>query len=147
MFVGLGVWMPIGIVALFLMISGPSMILAWMKLRQRNLGPILDANGWAVNGRARINVAFGAALTELAALPKGAKRSLDDPYADKKSRWRLYTFLLVLLVLGGTWYVGKLDKYLPQAVKSTEVLGENAPSTSTVPLVPTPRPPASPPPA
>lgn len=139
MFVGLGVWMPIGIVALFLMISGPSMILAWMKLRQRNLGPILDANGWAVNGRARINVAFGAALTELAALPKGAKRSLDDPYADKKSRLRFYIPLLLLLTLSGTWYVGKLDKYLPQAVKSTKVLGENAPATSTVPLVPAPK--------
>jgi hypothetical protein len=40
-------------IALLLMISGPSMLLAWLKLRQRNLGPILDANGWAINGRAR----------------------------------------------------------------------------------------------
>ena len=63
---GLGKWLPIGIVALLLMISGPSMLLAWLKLRRRNLGPILDANGWAINGRARINVSFGAAMTELA---------------------------------------------------------------------------------
>jgi len=29
------------------------MIIAWLKMRQRNLGPILDANGWAVNSKAR----------------------------------------------------------------------------------------------
>jgi hypothetical protein len=125
--VGMGMWMPVGIVALLLAISGPSMILAWMKLRQRNLGPILDANGWAVNTRARVNVAFGAALTDLAALPKGSSRSLDDPFADKGRPWKLYITLIILLILGASWYAGKLDKYLPKQVKSGHVLGENAP--------------------
>ncbi|HET9987277.1 MAG TPA: hypothetical protein VFQ65_02135, partial [Kofleriaceae bacterium] len=69
MMFGLGAWLPIGVLGLLLLISGPSMLLAWLKLRRRNLGPILDANGWAVNSRAKINVAFGAALTELAKLP------------------------------------------------------------------------------
>jgi hypothetical protein len=69
------------------MISGPSMMLAWLKLRQRNLGPILDANGWAINGRARINVPFGGALTDRAVLPKNAERSFDDPYAEKRRPW------------------------------------------------------------
>ena len=41
--------MPLGVVGLVLLISGPSMLIAFLKLRQRNLGPILDANGWAVN--------------------------------------------------------------------------------------------------
>jgi len=127
MLVGMGAWMPIGIVALLLAISGPSMLLAWMKLRQRNLGPILDANGWAVNTRARVNVAFGAALTDLAALPKGASRSVDDPFADKQRPWKLYVFFLVIVVLAASWYVGKLDKYVPDVVKSGKVLGKNAP--------------------
>ena len=48
------------------------MIMAWFKLRQRNLSPILDANGWAVNTNAKINIAFGETLTMLATLPKGA---------------------------------------------------------------------------
>src|SRR6185312_11442726 len=69
---GLGVWMPVGVIALSMMISGPSMLLAYLKLRTRNLGPLLDANGWAINGRARINVPFGTALTGVAALPAGA---------------------------------------------------------------------------
>jgi hypothetical protein len=125
---GLGKWLPLGVVALLLMISGPSMLLAWLKLRRRNLGPILDANGWAINGRARINVAFGAAMTELPRLPKGSSRSFDDPFADKQTPWRLWLFLIVLLVVAGSWYVGKLDKYLPERVRSTSVLGADAPA-------------------
>lgn len=81
-FMGLVYWqMPIAICGLLLVISGPSMLMAWFKLRQRNLSPILDANGWAVNTRAKVNIRFGQTLTKLAALPKGAKRSLSDPFA------------------------------------------------------------------
>jgi hypothetical protein len=47
---------PLVIVAIILLISMPSMLIAWLKLRKRNLGPILDANGWAVNARAKITV-------------------------------------------------------------------------------------------
>ncbi len=135
---GLGKWLPLGVIALLLMISGPSMLLAWLKLRRRNLGPILDANGWAINSRARINVAFGAAMTELAAIPQGSRRSLSDPFADKTPPWRLYIALTGILVLGGTWYVGRIDKYLPNAVRSTTVLGEYAPAYKP------PAPPAAP---
>ena len=125
---GLGVWLPLGIIALMLMISGPSMLLAWLKLRRRNLGPILDANGWAINSRARINVAFGAAMTELPVLPAGAQRSLDDPFADKKTPWRRWVILIVVLGLAGAWYLGKFDNYLPDNLTSVGVLGTNAPS-------------------
>jgi hypothetical protein len=128
-FFGLGIWMPVGIIALVLLISGPSMLLAWLKLRQRNLGPILDANGWAINGRARINVPFGAALTDVAALPPGSSRSLDDPYADKKSPWKIYLTLVIILSLAGMWYLGKLDTYLPyDAITSVHVLRGRAPA-------------------
>ncbi len=125
---GLGAWLPFGIVALLLMISGPSMMLAYLKLRRRNLGPILDANGWAINCRARINVPFGAAMTELPKLPAGAKRSLDDPFAERKTPWKRWVVLVVILGLGGLWYLGKLDNYLPEAASSVSVLGENAPA-------------------
>lgn len=91
---------PLAIVAILLAISLPAMFLAWLKLRQRNLGPILDANGWAVNAKARINVPFGASLTQVAALPPGSERDLADPYAEKKSIWpRLIAFVVVLAVL------------------------------------------------
>lgn len=100
---GLGYWLPLGLLGVILLISGPSMLLAAIKLKQRNLGPILDANGWAINTRARMNPAFGAALTELARLPPGAERSLKDPYAAKTFRpWRT---ALLLAILGGLFYI------------------------------------------
>lgn len=87
------------VVGVFLVISGPSMLIAGLKLRHRSLGPILDACGWAVNGRVKINLPLGTALTARAALPPGARRVLEDPYVDKGARRRRRTFwLLVLLV-------------------------------------------------
>ena len=100
-FFGLGIWMPIGLVAIVLLISGPSMIIAWLKLRQRNLGPILDANGWAVNGRVKINVPFGGVMTSVAKLPPGATRSFRDPYAVKKSPWPIIILILAAAAVAG----------------------------------------------
>jgi len=42
------------VIGVMLLISLPSVVLAYITLRKRNLGPILDANGWAVNANARI---------------------------------------------------------------------------------------------
>lgn len=99
-FLSLPAWqMPLVLAGIVLLISGPSMLMAWLKLRQRNLGPLLDANGWAVNTRARINIPFGSALTGVAALPAGASRSLSDPYAEKETPWRLWLLLLIVALL------------------------------------------------
>jgi hypothetical protein len=121
-FFGLGLWMPLGLLAVMLAISGPSMLLAWLKLRQRNLGPLLDANGWAINGRARINVPFGGALTDVARLPKNAERQMNDPYAEKRTPWGLYLFVIALAVLAATWYVGRLDRFLPEPARASTLL-------------------------
>ena len=105
--------MPLVIVGIVLLISGPSMLLAWLKLRQRNLGPLLDANGWAVNTRARINIPFGGALTGVAALPPGAARSMADPYAEKETPWGTWLFLLIVVVaVVVAWQQGYLDRFL-----------------------------------
>lgn len=96
---------PLVIAAVLLLISGPSMLMAFLTLRRRNLGPLLDANGWAVNTRAKINVPFGAALTGLARLPAGAKRSLTDPFAEKKRPWPgLFLLLMVVLCASLFWW-------------------------------------------
>jgi hypothetical protein len=121
-FLGLGMWMPLGVVALVLAISGPSMLIAWLKLSQRNIGPLLDANGWAVNAFARVNPPFGRALTRLAELPPGTRRIIEDPYAVKRTPWTRYVLLLVVLVLGGLWTLGKLDGCLPKRLKVANVL-------------------------
>jgi hypothetical protein len=99
-FLNLGWWqMPLAIAGLLLLISGPSMVIAYFKLRKRNLAPILDANGWAVNTRAMINIPFGKTLTALARLPEGAQSSLLDPFAEKERPWKLYLFLAAVAAL------------------------------------------------
>jgi hypothetical protein len=132
-FFGLGLFMPIGLVGLLLLISGPSMAVTWLKLRQRDLGPLLDANGWAINTKAKINVAFGESLTKLPRLPEGASRDLTDPFAEKSRPWGFYAFLCVLLALGVAWYIGKVDQFLPEPARSTTVLGSAAPAHVKVP--------------
>lgn len=132
-FFDLGPWVPVGLIGIVLAISGPSMLIAYLKLRQRSLGPILDANGWAINGRVSITVPFGGALTNVAALPAGSTRNLVDPYAEKKRPWGSYVFLSALLALGLGWYTGRLDKYLPGPAKSTSVMGRYAPAAPAKP--------------
>ena len=90
---------PLVLIGLILIISAPSMVIAWLKLRQRTLGPILEGNGWAINGRVKINIPFGAALTRTATLPAGATRSLDDPYEDKAAAGRKRRLVIVLTLL------------------------------------------------
>jgi hypothetical protein len=135
-FFGLGMWMPLGVLALLLVISGPSMAIAWLKLRTRNLGPLLDANGWAINARAKVNVPLGRALTHLAELPAGASRDLTDPFAEKKRPWTFYAVVLLIIALALGWYIGAIDAYLPAPAKSTEVLGELAPAHVKLPPPP-----------
>jgi hypothetical protein len=109
LFIGMGVWMPIGILVVFLLISGPSMILAAIKLRKRDLSPILNAEGWAINGRLKLNLIFGAALSHLANLPPNSIRMLNDPYAPKKKPWALYIVILIIVVAVVAWLSGWLD--------------------------------------
>ncbi len=104
---------PLVLVGIVLVISLPAVVLAWLKLRARNLGPILDANGWAVNARAKINIPFGASLTAAAKLPENAERSLIDPFAEKKTPWALYLFLGALAAaLVYLWRAGYLAAWL-----------------------------------
>jgi len=113
-FLGLAWWqMPLAVLGVILLISGPSMVIAALKLRSRNLGPILDACGWAVNTRLRVTIPFGTALTAVAQLPPGAQRALSDPYAEKRRPWGLYVALLVIVVvLAALWREGLLAGWL-----------------------------------
>jgi len=100
-FLDLPTWqLPLILVALMLLISLPSMVIAALKLRQRTLGPILESNGWAINGRVKINIPFGTMLTSVAKLPANAERSLTDPYADKSGR-RVKVWLWILVIVAG----------------------------------------------
>jgi hypothetical protein len=130
-FFGLGIWMPLGILGLVLCISGPSMLIAALKLRRRNIGPILDADGWAVNAQARINIPFGRSLTRIATMPEGSETDLEDPFAAPSSGGRTAMLVLLLLALGAAliaWLHHNGTITLPGAAVMTE-----APAAATPP--------------
>jgi hypothetical protein len=126
---GLGYMMPLGILGFMVLISGPSVFIAWLKLRQRNLGPLLDASGWAVNGQIKINAAFGGKLTALPRLPKGAKRNLVDPYADESTPWGKWLLVLLVVIGLGAAYLWYNDR-LPWLTNSA---AQSAPEASATP--------------
>ena len=85
------------IAVLMLIISGPACFIAWRKLRKRNLGPVLNANGWAINSAVLVNILFGKTLTSVAKYPKV---HVADPYSMRPPLWkRLLRWLIFLLVV------------------------------------------------
>ncbi len=95
-------------VAILLLISGPAMVMAWLKLRRRNIAPLLNANGWAVNAASRISIPFGETLTESAAFPK---IRVKDPYKKGMSFGKKCLIsLLILVLIAGVYLL--LDKFL-----------------------------------
>ena len=79
--------------------------MAWMKLRRRNIAPLLNANGWAINAASKISIPFGETLTDIARFPK---LKLKDPYAKKGlPTWKKWVISLASLVvlLAGLWLV------------------------------------------
>lgn len=111
----LGVYMPVGLLAILLLISGPSMLIAAIKLHYRSLGPILDASGWAVNGRVHINIPFGTALTGIATLPRGSQLDTRDPFRPKTRRWPVLVAILIIIACASfiTYDHGWLNGWLP----------------------------------
>lgn len=136
-FLALPLWqMPLTIGGVMLLVSGPSMLIAYLKLRQRNLGPLLDACGWAVNTKASINIPFGATLTKIPELPKGAERSLRDPFAEKKTPWKRWAVVLALLIaLGMAWDKGYIQNLAQSLVQQIQMRHTN--STQPTPETPT----------
>ena len=113
---GITFWQFLLIVAVvMLLISGPSMFIAWRKLRKRDLGPLLNANGWAINAASLVNVKFGKTLTTLVKYPK---LTAVDSAAHKKAAWRrFWCWLCVVLVIAciALWLC---DMFAPCGLKS-----------------------------
>ena len=96
------------IVIVMLCISGPSCFIAWNKLRKRNLGPVLNANGWAINSTVLVNILFGSNLTSMAKYPLVKGR---DPYVKKMSIWRKiinWVVFLAIVAFGAMYFTNNL---------------------------------------
>jgi len=101
----------LGLVVLLLIISGPSMILTWFKLRARDVAPILNACGWAVNRNLRLTLKLGRIFTTEALLPAHAEHQLTDPFADdtRVRDMMLCGVLMVAVLLFFIWRMGWLN--------------------------------------
>ena len=96
-------------ISIMIVISGPAMIMAWLKLRRRNIAPLLNANGWAVNAASKISIPFGETLTEQAKFPK---IKIKDPYAKaglSPFSKVLITVLAIAVVAAGLWLFNLLS--------------------------------------
>ena len=95
---GLTWWQTIlAFVGILLVISGPAMVLAWLKLRRRNIAPLLNANGWAINAAAKISIPFGETLTDVAKYPA---LKLKDPYAKRGlATWKKWVISIAFIAI------------------------------------------------
>ena len=99
----------LAVIAILLVISGPAMVMAWMKLRRRNIAPLLNANGWAVNASSKISIPFGETLTDVARFPK---LNIKDPYAKSgMPTWKkwLVSIVAIAAIVAGLWLGNLLD--------------------------------------
>ena len=113
-------------IGIILVISGPAMVMAWLKLRRRNIAPLLNANGWAVNTKSKISIPFGETLTEMAKYPK---MKLDDPFAKKGMKtWQKWTatIFMIIAVIGALWMsnVFKNDKLKNNKTEIEEIVND-----------------------
>jgi hypothetical protein len=145
-FVALKWWQMIMVFAgILLLISGPAMVLAWMKLRRRNIAPLLNANGWAINASSKISIPFGETLTDTAKFPK---MRLKDPYKKGLATWKKWCITLAVLIIVGAalWLTNllawaKLPSPLPyynkvevvEAVPAEEAVAPTAEATADTP--------------
>lgn len=126
------------LLGIMLVISGPSCFIAWGKLRRRNLGPVLNANGWAINSGAGVNIPFGRTLTSVARFPK---LNLDDPYKPRTPLWRkllccfvalLAAAFVVLFATGNLKCIG-LSSHDEPAVVEEAAAGTTAEGEDVIP--------------
>jgi hypothetical protein len=125
----------LAIIGVMLVISGPAMVMAWLKLRRRNIAPLLNANGWAVNAASKVSIPFGETLTESARFPV---LKLKDPYARKGlepwKKWMI-SVSVVAVIAAGLW-LGNLLSWaglkspLPRFNKTEQVVVEEVVETA-----------------
>ena len=131
------------LLVLILIISGPSMFIAWRKLRRRNLAPVLNANGWAINSKIRVNTRFGATLTHLVKFPKAVSK---DPFETPAwIKWLRRILLLLVVAFAVLFFTNKLAPYglafrkakpAVEAVEQSEAPAEENAPVADVPAAP-----------
>ncbi len=102
--------------------------LGWLKLRKRDVSTLLEACGFALNGRMRLSSHLAGIFTRRPGLPDGAKRKLMAP----RSKLGLVVTVLVLAVLG----LGIAAWWNPAVLEGIQALIPEAPTAEPVEAAP-----------
>ena len=97
----------------------PTVIVAWMKLRKRDLSAILEGAGWAVNARMRLTRRQGHVFTRRPRLPLGSTL-----VGGKKHRRIIIAILIIALLAAAGWFI--YDHYFSDAEEqpTAKVMGQ-----------------------
>ena len=120
----------LGVAAIILLVSLPSVILAWFKLRARDLGAILNAGGWAVNRPLTFSIGLARTFTRPAKMPACCAVAR-DPYASHG--WlKLFTVLVLVAAIaaGVCWKLGYLPCCKKGCCKAPAPAAEAAPAAA-----------------
>jgi len=119
-------WFPIIIAVLgaIAMVALPASIVAFLKLRRRDLSALLEGSGWAINARMRLTRAQRRSFTQHPPYPPGA-RGVYRPM-----RFVVALVILILLAGGGTYLI---RRYLRAPHKVPRERGTTRPVASSQP--------------
>ena len=88
-FAGKSIFQIIGMLfGLFMAVSFPAGVFAWLKLRKRDMAIVLEACGWALNDRMRLGKYLGSLFTRRPARPQGSRIETLDSVQETIERRR-----------------------------------------------------------
>ena len=99
----------VGVVIAILAVLLPISVVAYLKLRNRELSAILEGSGWAINARMRLTRKQGRFFTERPRYPKGSKGVNCLPW-----RLLLVIFLVLGILVGGGYFLSRALRKGPQ---------------------------------
>jgi hypothetical protein len=66
----------LGVTSLLALVLVPTALITWLQLRKRNLALVLEAGGWAINDRLKLDAYLSDRLTRQPNYPKGSRHSV-----------------------------------------------------------------------
>jgi hypothetical protein len=92
----------------------PTTIIAFFRLRRRDLSAILEGSGWAINLRMRLSYRQSRYFTERPAYPRGACGLIG------RWVWRIIGILIIVILIGGI--VGYVRHVLADARQADQTM-------------------------
>lgn len=84
-----------GVGGLILALMVPTIVVAWIRLRQRDLSNLLEGSGWAINSRMRLTAAQRKTFTQNPVWPANSRfEDSNEPW-----KWLLFGLLVVLIAV------------------------------------------------